>query len=41
MPATAVCITLKPSVLVMRRLAPVMATLALWGVLIEGVRLAF
>lgn len=39
MPAIATAITLKPRVLVMRRLVPVMTTLALWGVMIEGVRL--
>lgn len=40
MPAIAAAIVLNPRVLVMRRLAPVAITLALWGVLIEGVRLA-
>ena len=39
MPAIA-AITLQPHVLVMRRLVPVMTTLALWGVIIESVRVA-
>jgi len=40
MRAIAVPVTLKPRAFVLRRLAPVAMTLALWAVIIEGVRLA-